>query len=134
MNLEKLLKKIENNSQKAEEQKEHILKLGGESYKVLTMTRSEKRDFLYSRSTSDFNGKETVAEMVKWAKPFIYKSLQLSELAVKAMEEKYIKKYHDVIEMLFEPEEILEIIGFIMDINKIGATSVEENIEEIKKQ
>ena len=66
-------------------------------------------------------------------KPFIYRALDLSQLATKAKEEGYIKSYYDVIDALFEPAEIFEIIAFIMKINNITGEEPAEEIEEIKK-
>jgi hypothetical protein len=133
MNLDKLLKKIEINYNEAEKQEKHALVIGGESYEVLTMTRAEKSKFMYSYSMSTEN-KQKLGDMIEWARPFIYRSLQLAKLAERAKTAGYIKKYYDVIDMLFEPSEIMEIIAFLIEINKIGAGSVEENVEYIKKQ
>ena len=78
--------------------------------------------------------KQKLGDMIEWARPFIYRSLQLAKLAERAKTAGYIKKYYDVIDMPFEPSEIMEIIAFLIEINKIGAGSVEENVEYIKKQ
>ena len=66
-------------------------------------------------------------------KRFIYNSLNLKELAVKAKDAGLITAYYDVIEALFEPEQIIEIIAFITEINGITATVVEDELEELKK-
>lgn len=131
MNLEKLLKKVEKNSQNADVQKKYPFTIGGEEYEVLTMTRRKKQDFIYSRNATqkDF----TVGDMIKWAKPYIYDALQLKDLAQKAKDAGYIKSYYDVVEMLFEPDELAEIIGFICEINNIGAIP-EEVHDDLKKQ
>lgn len=132
-NLDKLLKKIEKNYNEADKQETKEFTVGGETFEVLTLTRAEKSKFLYNYSTKT-DGTQKLGDMVEWARPYIYRSLKLSEIALKAKEAGYIKKYHDVVDMLFEPSEIIEIISFIMEINKIGADDVEENISEIKKQ
>lgn len=131
MNIDKLLKKVEKNALDKDKQEKKELVIGGETYEVLTMTRKEKCDFIYSRDASkvDMN----IGELVKWAKPYIYKALQLHELAVKAVDAGYINKYHDVVDYLFEPTEILEIIAFITEINNMSMVQQEE-LEEIKKQ
>ena len=131
MNIDKLLKKVEKNALDKDKQETKELVIGGEVYEVLTMTRKEKCDFIYSRDASkvDMN----IGELVKWAKPYIYKALQLHELAVKAVDAGYITKYHDVVDYLFEPTEILEIIAFITEINNMSMVQQEE-LEEIKKQ
>ena len=131
MNIDKLLKKVEKNALNKDKQEVKQFTVGGETFDVLTMTRKEKSDFIYSRDASktDMN----IGELVKWAKPYIYRALQLKDLAVKAIDAGYIEKYHDVVDYLFEPTEILEIIAFITEINNMTMVQ-EEELEEIKKQ
>ena len=130
-NLDKLLKKIEKNKETENEVKTHPLTIGGETFDVKTMTRAEKRQFIYTQETG--KSSMTAGDIVKKMKPFIYKALDLKELAVKAKEAGHIQAYYDVVEALFEPEEIIEIIGFITEINGITAQIVEDELEEIKK-
>lgn len=130
-NLDKLLRKIEKNKENENQTKTFNLTIGGEDFEVCTMTRKEKRDFVYAQEAS--TGKMTAGEIVKKMKPFIYKALNLKELAVKAKEEGYITSYYDVVEALFEPDEVLEILAFIMEINNISGETVKNEVEEIKK-
>lgn len=131
-NLDKLLKKIERNKETENEVKTHPLTVAGETFDVKTMTRAEKRQFVYAQETS---GKAmTAGDIVKKMKPFIYKALDLKELAVKAKEAGLIQSFYDVVEALFEPEQIIEIIAFITEINGITATVVEDELDELKKQ
>lgn len=130
-NLDKLLRKIEQNKETENKTKTYPLEIAGEKFEVKTMTRKEKRDFVYAQEAGSAN--MTAGDIVKKMKPFVYKSLNLSELAVKAKDEGYIKNYYDVVEALFEPEEILEIISFITTINGISSDVINEEIEEIKK-
>lgn len=130
MNLDKLLRKIEKNKETENVVTTHPLTIGGETYEVKTMTRAEKRDFIYCQEASSKN--QTAGDVVKKMKKFVYNSLNLKTLAVKAKEAGYIASYYDVVEALFEPEEILEIIGFIAEINNIGKTDVQEGLEEVK--
>ena len=114
------------------EVKTHPLTVAGETFDVRTMTRAEKRQFVYAQETS---GKAmTAGDIVKKMKPFIYKALDLKELAVKAKEAGLIQSFYDVVEALFEPEQIIEIIAFITEINGITATVVEDELDELKKQ
>ena len=130
-NLDKLLRKIEKNKETENETKTYELEVAGEKFDVRTMTRKERRDFIYSQ---DANSSELKADdLVKKMKPFIYKALNLSQLAEKAKDEGYIKSYYDVIEALFEPTDIFEIIAFIMKINNITGEEPKEELEEIKK-
>ena len=130
-NLDKLLRKIEKNVETENDVKTYPLEIAGEKFDVKTMTRKERRDFIYMQdATSDkFNAEALVKKM----KPFIYKSLDLSQLAVKAKDAGYIKSYYDVVEALFEPTEIFEIIAFIMKINDISGDEAAEEIEAVKK-
>lgn len=130
-NLDKLLRKIEQNKEKENDTKTYPLEIGGEKFDVKTMTRKEKRDFIYAQEAGTSN--MTAGDIVKKMKPFVYKALDLAPLATKAKDEGLIKSYYDVVEALFEPEQILEIIGFITTINGITSENINEEIEEIKK-
>lgn len=130
-NLDKLLRKIERNKENAEKTTTHQLTIDGETFDVKTMTRAEKRQFIYTQETG--KSSMTAGDIVKKMKPFVYKALDLKELAVKAKEEGLINSYYDVIEAVFEPEQIIEIISFITEINGITEKVVEDELEEIKK-
>lgn len=131
-NLDKLLKQIEKNKETENEVTTHQLTIAGETFDVKTMTRKEKRDFVYAQETNTKN--MTAGDIVRKMKPFVYRALDLASLAAKAKEAGYINSYYDVVEALFEPEQIIEIIGFITDINGISEQVVTEDVEEIKKQ
>ena len=130
-NLDKLLRKIEKNKETENETKTYPLKIAGETFDVRTMTRKESRDFIYSQDANSSTLKAD--DLVKKMKPFIYKALNLAPLAEKAKDAGYIKSYYDVVEALFEPNELLEIINFIIEINNITGEDVKGDIEEIKK-
>lgn len=135
MNLDKLLKRIELNNNEPE-QKIYTLNIAGEEFQVKTMTKKRKRDFFYMNSAS--GNDMTIGDIVEKMKPFIYESLGLGPLAERAKKDKLIVKYYDIIEALFEPEEIIRIIAFITDINGITPENAEklvtERLEDIKKQ
>lgn len=130
-NLDKLLKRIEHNKETQNDVKSYPLTIGGETFEVSTMSKLEKRNFIYAQETSKTT--LTVGEMVKKMKPFIYKALDLKELAVRAKEAGYITSYYDVVEALFQPEEIVEIIAFLAEINNVTPKDVEGEIDELKK-
>lgn len=132
MNLDKLLKKIEINKQTENEQKNYSLEVGGETYEIKTFTRKQKRDFFYTMEIGQ--SKLTVGDMVKRSIPFIYKSLDLAPLAQRAKADKLIVKYYDIVEALFNPDEICQIIAFMTEINEISAKQEDEDIDELKKQ
>lgn len=130
-NLDKLLRKIEKNKETENETKVFQLEIAGETFDVRTMTRKERRDFIYSQDANSSTLKAD--DLVKKMKPFIYKALNLAPLAEKAKDAGYIKSYYDVVEELFEPTEIFEIIAFIMKINNVTGEEPKEELEEIKK-
>jgi hypothetical protein len=130
-NLDKLLKKIEKNKETENDVKVHQLTIGDDTFDVKTMTRSEKRNFIYAQEAGKTN--MTAGDIIKKMKPFVYKALDLKELAVKAKDAGFINAYHDVVEALFEPEQIIEIIAFITEINNISEKDIEEDVEETKK-
>ena len=130
-NLDKLLRKIEKNKETENEIKTYPLEIAGEKFDVKTMTRKEKREFIYAQEAGSAN--MTAGDIVRKMKPFVYRALDLAPLATKAKDEGLIKSYYDVVEALFEPEQILEIISFITTINGITSEGVNEEIEEIKK-
>lgn len=129
-NLDELLKQIEKNREESEKVTIHQLKIGDNTFDVKTMTRKQKRDFIFTKKTSQ---NSTFGEIVQWAKPIIYSSLGLAPLAVKAKELDYIVSYYDVVEALFEPTEIAEIITFICEINSFTNDDVLEVTEDLKK-
>lgn len=130
-NLDKLLKKIEKNKETENDVKVHQLTIGDDTFDVKTMTRTEKRNFIYAQEAGKTN--MTAGDIIKKMKPFVYKALDLKELAVKAKDAGFINSYHDVVEALFEPEQIIEIIAFITEINNISEKDITEDVEETKK-
>ncbi len=132
MNLDKLLKKIEQNKQTENEVKTYPLTIGDETYEFQTLTRALKREFLYANGVD--TTKMTIGDIIKKSIPYIYKSIVgIKDLAERAKQEKLIVKYYDIIEYLFEPDEIMTIVGFIYDINGMGEDQMEAGVEEIKK-
>lgn len=130
-NLDKLLRKIEKNKETENETKTYPLEIAGETFDVRTMTRKERQDFIYAQDANSAN--MSAGDLIKKMKPFIYKSLDMAQLATRAKDAGYIKSYYDVVEALFEPAELLEIINFIIEINNITGEDVKGDIEEIKK-
>lgn len=132
MNLDKLLKKVELNKQTESEQKSYPLEVGGDTYEVKTFTRRQKRDFFYAMEVGQ--KQLTIGDMVKRSIPFIYKCLDLAPLAERAKQDKLIVRYYDIVEALFEPDEICQIIAFMTEINNISEKQTDEEVEDLKKQ
>ena len=132
MNLDKLLKKIELNKNSENDQKTYPLTIGGETYEVKTLTRAKKREFFYMNEIGKTNLK--IGDVVKQSIPFIYNSLNLAQLAERAKQDKLIVKYYDIVELLFEPDEIIQIIAFMTEINGISEKQADEDVEAIIKQ
>lgn len=129
-NLEKLLKKIEFNYHNKDKKETAEFKINDETYSVLLLNRSEKANLIFSRQNGDFNN---LKEIYEWLKPVIYKSFQLKEAAVEAKERGFIKSYYDVVDMLFEPPDIIKIIEFLLNANNLQNFKNEELAFE-KKQ
>lgn len=129
-NLEKLLKKIEFNYHNKDKKEAAEFKINDETYNVLLLNRSEKANLIFSRQNGDFNN---LKEIYEWLKPVIYKSFQLKEAAVEAKERGFIKSYYDVVDMLFEPLDIIKIIEFLLKANNLQNFKNEELAFE-KKQ
>ena len=136
MNLDKLLKKLEINKNTENEQKTYPLEIGGETYEVKTLNREKKREigFLIYDNMDFKTRKVDLSVVTKKMIPTIYYSLGLKDLALRAKENNLIVKYYDVVELLFEPQELMEIVAFIMEINGISEKQTDEDVEAIKKQ
>ena len=131
-NLDKLLRKIEKNYENNEQTETKECKVGEETYEVRTMTRKEKSDLLYSLKAEQ--GGYKMGDLVKLMIKPIYNCFNLKELAIKAKDAGYIKAYYDVVEMLFEPIELMEIVAFMFEVNDLTAeTAVMGELEDIKK-
>ena len=129
-NIEKLLKKIEFNYHNKDKKETAEFKINDETYNVLLLNRSEKANLIFSRQNREFNN---LKEIYEWLKPVIYKSFQLKEAAVEAKERGFIKSYYDVVDMLFEPPDIIKIIEFLLKANNLQNFKNEELAFE-KKQ
>lgn len=114
-NLDKLLRKIEKNYSDKEKRETSTLTIKDNDYEVVTLTRSEKSDLFFSQTKE----LKTMKDIYKWLQPFIYKSLQLKPLALKAKEMGYINSYYEIIDMLFEVDEIAQIVKYIFKINNL---------------
>ena len=128
-NLEKLLKTVEKNFTDKDKREKFEYVYNDNTFEVLTLTRKEKMDLMFS-----FSGDKTSQKDVyEWMKPCIYKTFQLKELAIRAKEEGYINTYYEIIDFLFEPEDFGNILSFIFKINNLKNFSKEVN-ELQKKQ
>lgn len=114
-NLDKLLRKVEKNYSDKEKRETSTLTIKDSNYEVVTLTRSEKSDLFFSQTKE----LKTMKDIYKWLQPFIYKSLQLKPLALKAKEMGYINSYYEIIDMLFEVDEIAQIVKHIFKINNL---------------
>lgn len=128
-NLESLLKKIEMNYHNKDKKEKTNFELNGETYEVILLTRKEKADLIFSK---EFRTKENIGDVYKWLKPTIYKSFQLKEAAIQALNQGYIKTHYDVIDFVFAPEDIPQVINFMFEANNIK-NFIKEEIEILKK-
>lgn len=110
INFDKYLKKIEKNYQEKEKRTTTEFKIKDDVYEVILPNRSEKIELFLSKKAKF----ESVKDIFEWLKPTIYKSFQLKNLAIKAKEDGYINTYYEIIELLFDGEDIAKIIDFFL--------------------
>lgn len=128
-NLDLLLQKIEKNYETKEKTETEEFTVGGNTFEVRTMTRKEKSDIMFSLETG-YKTKDVVQIMIK---P-IYYCFNLKDLAVRAKDAGYIKNYYEVVEMLFDPIELFEIITYLFIKNGLNTDDAAlEEISQIKK-
>ena len=129
-NLENILKKVEENYHAKDKKEKTEFNLKGETYEAILLNRLEKADLIFSKQNGNF---KNLKEIYEWLKPVIYKSFQLKEAAIKAKEKGFITSYYEISDMLFEPEDIIEIISFLIKANNLQNFKKEE-FEFEKKQ
>ncbi len=115
-NLDKYLKKIEENVNYKTSEYEIKLASFDEPMKIRTLTLSEKRDWQNSVPVA---GIKTVGDVTqnKTMRKIIYDVLNLKEIAVAAKEKGLINSYYDVIDYLFTVEDFVDIVRSISDHN-----------------
>ncbi|MCD8024524.1 MAG: hypothetical protein LUE64_03220 [Candidatus Gastranaerophilales bacterium] len=128
-NLEELLKKVEANHENLHKKEKINCTIAGHTYEVILLSRKEKAELIFD---SEINAEKNLKNIYKWLKPTIYRSFQLKDLAVKARENGLIDDYYGIIDMLFEPNEILEIIDFILESNNLKKLNSE--VIELQKK
>lgn len=115
-NLDKYLKKIEENvNYKTSEYEIKIASLD-DIMKIRTLTLAEKRDWQNSVPVS---GIKTVGDVTqnKTMRKIIYNVLDLKEIAVAAKEKGLINTYYDVLDYLFTVEDLIDIVQSITEHN-----------------
>ena len=113
-NLDKYLKKIEENlNYQTSEYDIEIASLGS-TMKIRTLTLPEQRAWYNSMPISgsklvgDFTTNQTIRKI-------IYEIMDLKEIAVAAKEKGLIKSYYDVLDYLFTVEDLVDIIKDVSD-------------------
>lgn len=113
-NLEKYLKKIEENVNYQTSDYEIEIKSLGCNMKIRTLTLSEQRSWFNcmpvggSKLVGDFTTNKTIRKI-------IYDIMDLKEIAVVAKEKGLINSYYDVLDYLFTVEDLVDIIKDISD-------------------
>ena len=124
-NLDKYLKKIEENLNYKTSEYEIKIESLGETMKIRTLTLAEQRDWYNSmpiggsKVVGDFTNNKTMRKIV-------YNVMNLKEIAVAAKEKGLINSYYDVLDYLFTPEEIADILSNIQDHIKVDNTRVDD--------
>ena len=113
-NLEKYLKKIEENVNYKTSEYEIKIESLGETMKIRTLTLAEKREW---QNSVPANGVKTIGDITenKTMRKIIYNVMNLKEVAVAAKEKGLINSYYDVLDYLFTIEDLIDIIHSISD-------------------
>lgn len=130
--LEAYLKKIEENKANAEktEKKSVFLPDLNEDFEFRTMTRSEKRDLKFNLGF-EIKCMQDVFSNPKVRK-IIYDCCELAQIADEAKKKGLIKSYYDIIDMLFSPDDLIELWSAILDANDLDKASAQKQIQEEK--
>lgn len=113
-NLDKYLKKIEENLNHKTKEYEIKIESLGETMKIRTLTLSEQREWYNSmpiggsKVVGDFTNNPTMRKIV-------YNVMNLNEIAVAAKEKGLINTYYDILDYLFTAEELADILSNIQE-------------------
>lgn len=132
--LDEYLKKLEDAKNK--ETEKHIIHIDSldDDMEIRTLSHAEKKELVYSERIR----KETVGDMLTAVMiKTIYNCMNLSEIAVAAKERGLINSYYDIVEHLFEPDDLADIIGKIYEINGLSKPkalekAADSGVEELK--
>lgn len=115
-NLDKYLKKIEENVNYKTSEYEIKIASFDEPMKIRTLTLTEKRDW---QNSVPVTGIKTIGDITQnpTMRKIIYNVLNLKEIAVAAKEKGLINSYYDVIDYLFTIEDLVDIVHSITDHN-----------------
>lgn len=115
-NLDKYLKKIEENVNYKTSEYEIKIPSFDEPMKIRTLTIAEKRDW---QNSVPVTGIKTIGDITQnpTMRKIIYNVLNLKEIAVAAKEKGLINSYYDVIDYLFTIEDLVDIVHSITDHN-----------------
>lgn len=113
-NLDKYLKRIEENLNHKTEEYEIEVKSIGSKMKIRTLTLPEQRAWYNSMPVS---GSKLVGDFTtnKTIRKIIYDVMDLKEIALAAKERGLINTYYDVLDYLFTVEDLVDIIKDISD-------------------
>lgn len=115
-NLDKYLKKIEENVNYKTSEYEIKIASFDEPMKIRTLTLTEKRDW---QNSVPVTGIKTIGDITQnpTMRKIIYNVLNLKEIAVAAKEKGLINSYYDVIDYLFTIEDLVDIVHSITEHN-----------------
>lgn len=126
-NLDKYLKKIEENVNYKPTEYEIKIPSLDDTMKIRTLTIAEKRDW---QSSVPVTGIKTVGDVTQnpTMRKIIYNVMGLKEIAVAAKEKGLINSYYDVIDYLFTVEDLVDIVQSITEHN----TGTDSGIDDLK--
>lgn len=126
-NLDKYLKKIEDNINYKTKEYEIEIESLKDTMKIRTLTPAEKREWQNSVPVS---GIKCVGDATKnpTMRKIIYDVMNLKEIAVAAKEKGLIQSYYDILDCLFTVGDLVDIIKNITD-NNIGT---DNGVDDLK--
>lgn len=126
-NLDKYLKKIEDNINYKTKEYEIEIESLKDTMKIRTLTPAEKREWQNSVPVS---GIKYVGDATKnpTMRKIIYDVMNLKEIAVAAKEKGLIQSYYDILDCLFTVGDLVDIIKNITD-NNIGT---DNGVDDLK--
>lgn len=130
MDIEKYLKIVEAEKNRPTEKHTIHIKSLDDDMEIRTLTHSERRNLIYAQRIKKVTvGDMLTPEMIRT----IYSCMGLKEIAIPAKEKGLIQSYYDIIEFLFTPDDIADIILKIYEINGMSsADKIEDPVDEIK--
>ena len=101
------------------------------------MTKKEKREYLFSKPVKSTH--YLLGDLISGCQKYIYDCFNLAPYAEKAREAKQIVKYYDVVDLLFDTQDLMAMFPALLDASglwgnkQLNTETIDEDIEQVKK-